>query len=245
MAHSYIQAFPTETAAFEAFTEDMPGRTTLLVDTYDTLAGVRAAVEVFRSRRPPGPLAIRLDSGDLGVLAAEARRLLDAAGLPEVRIIVSGGLDEFDLERLVARGAPIDAAGVGTRIGVAADSPSLDSAYKLVEYAGRPVRKLSTGKATLPGRKQAWRGRPIGPDILGLREEAGPPRGQPLLVQVMSGGRRLQPPDPIDELRRRCAADLASLPESARAIRSPVPPTVILSAGLRDLLKATTGPAVG
>ena len=87
------------------------------------------------------------------------RALLDEAGLQRVRIFASGGLDEYQLDRLVRDGAPIDAFGVGTRMGVSADAPSLDSAYKLVEYAGRPMLKLSEDKATEPGRKQVFRGR--------------------------------------------------------------------------------------
>lgn len=229
MAHSYVQAFRSEAAAFDAFAEDLPGRTTLLVDTYDTLAGVRAAIEVFRRRTPPGPLAVRLDSGDLSELAFQTRRLLDEAGLPDVRIIVSGGLDEYDLRRLADAGAPIDAAGVGTKVGVAADAPYLDSAYKLVEYEGRGVRKLSTGKATLPGRKQVWRRPWPTPDVLGVRDEPGPEGGEPLLVEVMRGGRRVAPPDAMDALAKRCAADLAALPEAALAMRDPVAPEVVLS----------------
>ena len=240
MAHSYIEAFPSEAAAFEAFAEDVPGRTTLLVDTYDTIEGVRTAIDVIRRRSPPGPLAIRLDSGDLADLAGRARRLLDEAGLARVRIVVSGGLDEYALERIVASGAPIDAAGVGTRLGVSEDAPTLDSAYKLVEYAGRPVRKLSPGKATLPGRKQVWRR--VGTDILALRDEPGPVDAEPLLVEVMRAGERVGPAEPIEALGARLAADLARLPPAARRLRDPVPPAVQRSQGL-DALVARTLPA--
>ena len=99
MAHSYIEAFPTEAKAFRAFAEDLPGRTTFLVDTYDTRAGVEAAIGVIRQLGLSGPLGVRLDSGDLARLARETREQLDGAGLPDVRIFVSGGLDEYDLER--------------------------------------------------------------------------------------------------------------------------------------------------
>lgn len=248
MAHSYIEAFASEAAAFDAFIEDLPGRTTLLVDTYDTIEGVRRAIEAFHRRRPPGPLAIRLDSGDLAGLAREARRMLDAAGLSQVRILVSGGLDEFALADLIAAGAPIDAAGVGTKLGVSADAPSLDTAYKLVEYDGRPVRKLSPGKATLPGRKQAWRlkgsnllGASVGADVLGLRDEPGPAGSEPLLVPVMTSGRRMLAEEPIDVLRRRCADDVAALPVTARRIRDPVAPQVRTSDRLDALTRESGG----
>ena len=159
MAHSYVEAFPSEREAFVAFAEDWPDRTTFLVDTYDTLTGVETALDVARALglRDVG---VRLDSGDLLALSKQARRLLDAAGRPDVRIVASGGLDEHDVQDLLDRGAPIDTFGLGTNMGVSADAPSLDTAYKLVEYAGRPVMKLSSGKETLPGPKQVYRGRP-------------------------------------------------------------------------------------
>ena len=155
MAHPYIQSFTSEKEAFRLFARDFPNRTTF-VDTYDTLNGVRTAIEVIGGSASDN-LAIRLDSGDLGELSRGARTLLDDAGLRHVRIFASGGLDEVEIDRLVRGGAPIDAFGVGTRMGVSADAPSLDSAYKLVEYDGRPILKLSEAKATEPGRKQVFR----------------------------------------------------------------------------------------
>src|SRR5665213_3388690 len=157
MAHSYIEAFEHEVEAFSTFASDFPDQTTFLVDTYDTLAGVARAIEVIKSHGLAHHSGIRLDSGNLSELSVAARRLLDAAGLFDARIFVSGGLDEYDLARFVAAGVPINAAGVGTHLGVSADAPYLDSAYKLVAYDGRPVAKLSPGKATLPGPKQVFR----------------------------------------------------------------------------------------
>ncbi|HVM12564.1 MAG TPA: nicotinate phosphoribosyltransferase [Actinomycetota bacterium] len=186
MAHSYIEAFVSEEAAFRAFAEDFPDSVVLLVDTYDTARGVRTAIEVGRELEGRGLrlAAIRLDSGDLAVLARDAREALDAAGLREVRIIASGGLDEHRVADLAS--APIDAFGIGSKVGVASDAPYLDSVYKLVEYEGRPVVKLSTGKATLPGRKQVWR--TSGGDVVGLMHEPAPTGGEPLLVEVMRDG---------------------------------------------------------
>ena len=195
MAHSFIEAFGSEEQAFTAFAEDFPGKTTFLVDTYDTAEGIRTAIEVARALGLPGPVAIRLDSGDLGALAVTARRLLDDAGLPDARIFASGGLDEYAIAALVSRGAPIDAYGIGTKMGTSADAPYLDSAYKLTEFGGRPVMKLSQGRATLPGTKQVHRG-PDG-DLLALRDEPPPPGHQPLLAQVMRHGARLHPAEPL------------------------------------------------
>ena len=234
MAHSFIEAFGDEEAAFTAFAEDFPGKTTFLVDTYDTVRGVRAAAGVARRLGLPGPVGVRLDSGDLAALAVRARRLLDDAGLPGAQIFASGSLDEYAIADLVARAAPIDAYGVGTRMGVSADAPYLDSAFKLVAYDGRPVMKLSAGKMTLPGPKQVYRG-PAAGDLLALRDEPAPPGRQPLLIPVMRDGRRLGPPEPMAVMRQRCAASLAWLPPRARALRAPTPVPVTISAALDSL----------
>src|SRR6266540_1659265 len=174
MAHSFIEAFPDQRAAFRAFAEDYPGRCTFLVDTYDTLGGVRGAIDVIRQLGLRDQLGVRLDSGDLGALAVQTRRLLDQAGLGEVRIVASGSLDEFLIAELTARAAPIDAYGVGTKMGVSADAPYLDSAYELVAYGDRPVLKLSPEKATVPGRKQVFRAPDAHRELVGLREEPRP-----------------------------------------------------------------------
>jgi nicotinate phosphoribosyltransferase len=237
MAHSYLEAFPTEADAFRAFAADHPGRLTFLVDTYDTLRGVQTAIDVISELGLTGRLAVRLDSGHLEELAVETRRILDDAGLPNVRIFASGGLDEYDLERFAARGVPIDAAGVGTKMGVSADAPSLDSAYKIVAYGERPVLKLSPGKRTLPGAKQVWRRSPIVEDILGLRDEPCPSGYEPLLVPVMRGGTRVGQPDSIAAARERCARDLDALPPAARRLRLPIAPTVRVSDALDSLTR--------
>lgn len=234
MAHSYVEAFDTEADAFAAFCEDSPGPYTFLVDTYDTVEGVATAARVIAERHPAGKLAVRLDSGDLSALAFEARRILDDAGLPEVGIFVSGGLDEYRLEDLVASGAPVDGAGVGTRLGVSADAPLLDSAYKLVELGGRSRVKRSEGKETLPGAKQVWR-RAAQADVLGLRHEEGPPDADALLVPVMAGGRRTGPTEPLEVAQTRLDRDLAWLPAQSRRVRRPVAPAVDVSRRLGEL----------
>ncbi len=219
MAHSYVESFPTEAEAFRTFARDFPERTTFLVDTYDTLNGVRAAIAVIKELNLSDHLGIRIDSGDLGQLSRAARAILDDAGLHEVRIFVSGGLDEIEVDRLVRSGAPIDAFGVGTRVGVSADAPSLDSAYKLVEYDARPMMKLSSQKSTSPGRKQVFRG-PDG-DTIGLRDEALPAESEPLLVPVMTDGRRTGPHRTLETARGLFHADLERLPEPMKAIERP------------------------
>ncbi|WP_414503889.1 nicotinate phosphoribosyltransferase [Streptomyces sp. NEAU-L66] len=220
MAHSYIEAFEDEEAAFTAFALCHPGPVTFLVDTYDTESGVAAAARVLNGLGRGDGSAIRLDSGDLAELAFRARSILDNAGLPQVRIVASGGLDEYAVHDLARARAPIDVYAVGTRVGVSADAPSLDSAYKLVAYDGRPVMKLSSAKMTAPGRKQVFR-RPGCLDVVGLADEPLPEGSTPLLETLMRGGVRSTPRGRLPEARQRVVADVAELPAMARHIRSP------------------------
>jgi nicotinate phosphoribosyltransferase len=241
MAHSYIEAFPSERDAFRAFAIDHPSRVTFLVDTYDTLGGIDHAIAIIEELGLEGPLGIRLDSGDLAELARQARYRLDATGHERVRIFVSGGLDEYALEELRLSGAPVDAAGVGTKMGVSADAPYLDSAYKIVAIGDRPVMKLSRAKATVPGPKQVWRSMPIAEDLLCRRDEDPPPGTEALLVPVMAGGRRVGPPASISESRARLDRDLDALEPAAKLLRNPVAPTVRASeelVALRDEVAA-------
>ena len=223
MAHSYIQAHDDESASFESFAALYP-ETTLLVDTYDTLDGVRKVIELshklghrFRVR------ALRLDSGDLGSLAFQTRKILDEAGLRNVQIFASSGLDEYKIQELVHSGAPIDAFGVGTKLAVIADAPELDMAYKLVEYAGKGRLKLSTKKLLYPGRKQVFRqienGRMVG-DVIGRFDESL--AGEQLLKPLMVRG---QPATQIRlaESRKRLKCELQLLPDHLRGLE-PVPP---------------------
>lgn len=235
MAHSYVEAFPSEIEAFHAFAEDFPDRVVLLVDTYETELGVGNAIEVARKLEEAGHriAGVRLDSGDMAVLAKKARAMLDEAGLTDVQILASGGLDEHAIARLTAADAPIDAYGVGTKIGVAMDAPALDSAYKLVEYDGRSVAKLSTAKKTLPGPKQVWRREGMAGDVIGLADEQGPPSSEPLLVEVMRGGRRAAPGD-LTEARERFREELEVLPDALRTL-SPGPYPVEISGALERL----------
>lgn len=232
MAHSYIEAFPSEEAAFRAFARTHPERLTLLVDTYDTEHGVTLAARVFHDLGISSGAAIRLDSGDLSALAKRSRRILDEAGLPNIRIIASGGLDEYTIDDLLRDGAPIDVFAVGTRVGVAADAPYLDSAYKLAQYDGHPVMKLSSKKITLPGTKQVYR-RPGFSDTIALTSEPPPADGEPLLRTVMSGGRRTEKPASLSAAREHFEHDLARLPAAAKRIHDPTPPHATLSEPLR------------
>jgi nicotinate phosphoribosyltransferase len=240
MAHAYIEAFPNEREAFQAFAEDFPDRSTFLVDTYDTLAGVANAVDVIEQLGLHGRLGVRLDSGDLLALSRSTRRLLDERGHSSIAILASGGLDELDVMDLLDAGAPIDSFGVGTRVGISADAPSVDSVYKLVEHDGRPVMKLSPGKTTLPGAKQVYRSDLDRGDVLALRSETAPPGATPLLVDVMRDGRRLEPAHTIAVAAARLAGDLDRLPPRTRDLRAPTPIDVHVSDELEALARATS-----
>jgi nicotinate phosphoribosyltransferase len=223
MAHSFVEAFADELDAFRAFAATYPDDTVLLVDTYDTLEGVRRAAVAGRELAARGSRlrGVRLDSGDLLELSRAARAILDEAGLGDATVFASGGLDERDIQALLAAGAPIDGFGVGSHIGAPPDAPSLDMAYKLVEFAGRPTLKLSADKATLPGRKQAWRVRDerglFAFDTLGLADEEPPARGEPLLREAMTAGRR-HVVEPLVEIRERAAGQRSALPERHRSL---------------------------
>ena len=179
---------------------------------------------------------VRLDSGDLAEHARRVRRILDEGGLASVSIFVSGNLDEFVLQDLIASQAPIDGFGIGTRLDVSADAPYLDSAYKLQEYAGRPKRKRSEGKATLPGRKQVYRrydGGTMCQDVVTL--EGIPERGEPLLHPVMRNGKRLLPQPELAEIRRRAADSLAQLPSALKGLEEAAAYDVRISPSLSEL----------
>ncbi len=238
MAHSFVQAHDSEREAFAGYARCHPDHTTLLIDTYDTLAATREVVALVRGGARVG--AVRIDSGDLLEGSRAVRAILDGGGCGAVQILASGNLDELEIARLCAAGAPIDAFGVGTRLDTSADAPYLDCAYKLEEYAGRPRRKRSWGKATWPGRKQVYRRHGadglIVADVVALEDERPP--GEPLLECVMRGGRRLRPSEPIAALAARTARSLAALPAMCRALAAPVPLLPVISSGVRALADA-------
>jgi nicotinate phosphoribosyltransferase len=225
MAHSYVQVHATQLESFRAFARVHP-RTVLLVDTYDTLAGIRDVVALARELGPAFQVrAVRLDSGEMLELSRAARRILDDAGLAYVEIFASGGLDEDAIARLVREGAPITGFGVGTAMGVSDDAPSLDMAYKLVSYAGRGRIKLSPGKALLPGQKQVYRREHDGcstGDVIAVHGESHP--GRPLLSCVMKAGLRASPPPTLDTIRAITRDERSRLPERMVALEPAEPP---------------------
>ena len=213
MAHSWVQAFPTEQEAFSTFARVFPNHSTLLVDTYDTPTGVRRAAAI-----EPAVQAIRIDSGDLLELGKTARGILDGAGRPDTKIVGSGDLDEFGVATLVAAGAPYDAFGVGTEMITSRDAPALSLVYKLVELNGEGRIKLSTGKKTYPLGKQVYRRRDadgnFSRDVVTKSDE--PSDGEPLLVQVVRRGELASPLPSLEQIRKRCREQRASIPPSLK-----------------------------
>ncbi|HEX5080307.1 MAG TPA: hypothetical protein VFV80_14235, partial [Geminicoccaceae bacterium] len=219
-------------------------QTTLLIDTYDTEEGARKVARLAPKLKEIGVTVrgVRLDSGDLAAHARQVRAILDAAGLRDVTIFASGGLDEQQLLRHVAEGVPIDGYGIGTSLTTSQDAPALDSAYKLQEYAGVPKRKRSEGKATWPGRKQVWRryddGQAAG-DVLTLEDDRQPAEAglAPLIEPVMRAGRRVGPLPGLAQARERAAAGLRRLPQALRALQADAAYPVEVSQALRALAR--------
>ena len=239
MAHSWVQSFDSEEEAFAAYARAFPGATTLLVDTYDTLEGVRKAAAIV-----PPIQAIRLDSGDLASLARGARTILDQHDRPQVKIMASGDLDENEIARLIAASAPIDGFGVGTELITSRDAPALSMVYKLVEIDGEGRIKLSPGKKTYPMAKQVYRRRDASGtfrgDLVTRADETA--EGEPLLVDLVRRGHLVQPAaqpggDP------RIAAQISSpvFPRSLRALMPscdyPIEYSDLLEADARRLME--------
>jgi nicotinate phosphoribosyltransferase len=222
MAHSFVEAFDDETAAFAAFAQSRPDNVVFLIDTYDTEAAAHKVVALAPRLKAKGISirGVRLDSGDLAAMSRKVRRVLDAGGLNDVIIFVSGGLDEDRMAALTKDGAPIDGFGVGTSLTTSSDVPTLDCVYKLQEYAGLPRRKRSEKKATWPGRKQVWRrygadGRMAG-DL--VARDGDSHDGEPLIELVMRSGRRIKPAPTLDDIRQRAREQLGRVPEALRAV---------------------------
>ncbi|MDO9412404.1 MAG: nicotinate phosphoribosyltransferase [Pseudolabrys sp.] len=239
MAHSFVQVHGDEMKAFETFARARPVGVTLLIDTYDTENGARKVVELAPRLKKDGIAigAVRIDSGDLIAMSRKVRTILDAGGLQDTIIVVSGGINEDVLQGMMKDGAPIDGFGIGVNLDASIDAPSLDCAYKLQDYNGTPKRKLSEGKQTWPGRKQVWRsygsdGRMMG-DVLTL--EGDKQSGEPLIIEVMRGGKRVGATPSLDDIRARAVRDLARLPEPLRELKQGVDYPVAVADALKAL----------
>lgn len=238
MAHSFITSFENEIDAFRAFSQVFPENTVLLIDTYENISGARNAAQVAQEMSDRGHKlkGVRLDSGDMAQISKEVRAFLDQRGLQDVSIFASGGFDEFKIARVLEQGAKIDAFGVGTKMGVSADAPYTDMAYKLVKYNARPVLKLSAGKKTLVDEKQVFREKqdrkPV-KDIISLRDEKA--SGEPLLKLFMKNGKRTESLEPLTAARERFKEEYDALDDCYKAIKNPKSFPVELNPSLEKL----------
>ena len=239
MAHSFVQVHDDEMTAFENFARARPDGVVLLIDTYDTEAGARKVVQLAPKLKADGIAirGVRIDSGDLASMARKVRDILDAGGLKDVIILVSGGINEDVLQTMMAAKTPIDGFGIGVNLDASIDAPSLDCAYKLQDYAGKPRRKLSEGKATWPGRKQVWRSygadKRMRGDILSLENDSQ--AGETLIAPVMRGGKRLAPAPTLAQIREHATRELGKLPEPLRKLEAGMEYPVEISKALRAL----------
>ncbi|MGB9960544.1 MAG: nicotinate phosphoribosyltransferase [Candidatus Bathyarchaeales archaeon] len=246
MAHSFVMSFSTELEAFRAFAKTFPDKSTLLIDTFDTIKGAENAIVVAKELEEKGfrLRGVRLDSGDLVSLSKKVRRMLDESGLSYVQIFASGDLDEYRIDELLKKGAKIDSFGVGTKMGTSADKPYVDIIYKLCEKVDgkgvfQPIMKLSEGKATLPGRKQVFRLRDVEgnfvKDIIALEDEKID--GEPLLVKVVEKGRVVYDFPTLEEIRERALENLSRLPEKYKQLKNAAKYPVELSPKLKKLIR--------
>jgi nicotinate phosphoribosyltransferase len=232
-AHSWTMAFPNEEESFRALQGLLGDSTVFLIDTYDTIEGAHLAARVGR------PLwGVRLDSGDLGALSWQVRRILDEAGLHDAKIIASNDLNEYRLAELVRSGAPIDVFGVGTELATSADAPSLSAVYKLVELTTENtlqyVAKFSDEKSTLPGAKQIYRYPNC--DVIALYSECNSDfQGAPLLRPIVAQGELLEPLPPLAKLRSKAISAVAALPKELHSLERTVPYPVEISPPLFEL----------
>jgi nicotinate phosphoribosyltransferase len=246
MAHSFVMSFEKEIDAFRAFAKTFPNKSTLLIDTYDDMAGAEKAAIVAKELEKIGCKlgGVRLDSGDLSETSKKVRALLDEKGLQYVEIFASGDLDEYKIAELLSKDAKIEAFGVGTKMGTSADYPYTDVIYKLCETMNEkgefsPIMKLSEGKITLPGRKQVYRfkdnmGNYV-KDVVALADETM--EGESLLVKIMGKGKLLYELPALDEIKQTVSENLAKLPAKYKKLINAPRYPVEQSKDLKKLIK--------
>ncbi|WP_432797764.1 nicotinate phosphoribosyltransferase [Poriferisphaera sp. WC338] len=266
-AHSWVMSFDSELEAFEAYAEAMPNNCMFLVDTYDTLEGVRQAVAVGKKLRDKGHdlLGIRLDSGDLAYLSAEARKILDEGGFADAKIVASNDLDEFIIDSLKRQHAQVNVWGVGTKLATAFDQPALGGVFKLsaVKNPGEDWEykvKLSeqTVKISTPGFLQVRRYQDksgfiadmVYDEHLGAEEQptiidpndatkrkrvSTNPPHEDLLVPIYRNGEQVYDIPSLSVIRQRVQDQLSALHPSIRRFLNPHTYPAGLEARLYDL----------
>lgn len=250
--HALVQAYPTELEAFRAVATALP-HYSLLLDTYRVSTGIEHAIAVAKEVDPQTGhrlTAVRLDSGDLIAGSVMVRRKLDDAGLHDVKVLVSGDIDEYRIAEILGAGAPVDGFGVGGNLGVGLGSVAsgtsggvIGAVYKLVWFDGDPDHpsriKIAGGKSTWPGRKQVYRVGAFERDLVALEHEAKPARSRALLEPIVLGGQRVMPEETVHAIRARALAALETLPGCLRALTPEIPYPVEMSGALLALREET------
>jgi nicotinate phosphoribosyltransferase len=238
MAHSFVMNYDSEQEAFEKFCQVFPSNPALLLDTYDTIEGAKLVASM-----KVAPSLVRLDSGDRYDLSSRVRRILDEAGLKKTKIFVSGDLNEFVLDELTSKGAPIDGFGVGTELVTSRDDPALPGIYKIVatERNGKMSYRVKTSddKRTIPGVKQVYRtyskAGEIEGDSIALDDEPPPIGAEPLLTRIIHHGKLVYRLPRIDRIRDRTIKEVARLPVKYKDLRTSAEAPVKLSQKLEKL----------
>ncbi len=250
--HALVQAYPTELEAFRAVATALP-RYSLLLDTYSVPSGIDHAIEVAKHEDPRTGnrlTAVRLDSGDLIADSFLVRHKLDEAGLPEVKVLVSGDIDEFRIAEILGAGAPVDGFGVGGNLGVGLGTVASGTVggvsgavYKLVWFDSDPDHpsriKIAGSKSTWPGRKQVYRIGGFERDLIALDDEPAPADSRALLQPIVLDGKRVMPERSVHEIRAAALASLDHLPEFLRELTPERTYQVDMSAGVLALRDAT------
>jgi len=238
-AHSFVMSFPSELEAFWAYAKTFPDKPTLLIDTYDTVQGAKNAAVVAKELEKHFKKlgAVRLDSGNLEALSKKVRKIFDSQGLEYVKIVASNDLNEYKIEELVEKEAPIDAYGVGTEMITAKPTAAIAGVYKLVDDSDGPKIKLSAEKTTLPGVKQVYRQERNGKydgDVIALANEKT--EGKPLLELAVEKGKRVRKKPELDETRKYCLEEIAKLSDELKQTRVTEKYEVRVSDELKDLV---------
>jgi nicotinate phosphoribosyltransferase len=236
-AHSFTMSFPTELQAFQAYTQVFPDHSILLIDTYDTLAAAKKVKQVRGEVK-----GVRIDSGDIGELARQVRKILDRDGLTNVKIFLSGDLNEYKIDQLINDGVPVDFFGVGTELVTSYDDPAMSGVYKIVESRSggvvHPTIKVSPGKPSFPGKKQIYRFQEQGMytrDLIALDSELPPKNGMPLLETYVQDGKLVRSLPSLADTPEFTKENLERLPEQFHKFTKPAEYQVQHSDNLKAL----------
>lgn len=243
--HHFFQSFDSEVEAFETYAKYCPGKGWMLVDTYDTIGGIKRLIEVSKKYGKNSFKGIMLDSGDLLKLSKKARKMLDKVGLKETKIMVLSNLEEYKIDKMARQNAPVDMYAGATEVITSADAPKLEVVYKLSEVCKnkscwQPKMKLSTKKMSLPGRKQVYRMIKNGNyvyDIIGLENEEI--NGKKLLIPIIKNGKLVNKYPGLKQMHEYYKSEAKKFDKNLFSINRKINYPVQISPALKSLIKET------